>query len=271
MSPRKATGSFELEPRIFIPTYGRVNKQTTLAELRHAGFKGDSVTLVVGKSDGDLDAYRASAREWDVRLLVTKAHGICETRQAIMDHVKHGKLLMMDDDLVIRKRTKDGKSFKRCTPAQLRQMVKRLWGWLDESAHLGLNSEFMAQAAPRGEGRFRGYHDVLGYNLSLFPKPRPKFRCEVLEDADMNLQLATAGLLPRICTEFTKQTVRYVKGGCSTWRTANVEERAIRHFVELWPEYATIKENPNTISKLRVQVAWARVKKVADAAQAGRR
>lgn len=235
--------------KIYIPTRGRPDRQRTAVTLSAAGIP---FTLVCSDNDPRLGEYA----ELGYPMLRCKARNIHEKRQFIIDHHKHGKLVMMDDDLRFYTRRQDG-GFDAATSGGMTRILKRLEKALDSHAHAGLCDKFMSHNRPRGHGTHGRYNQVLAYNLDAWPhRHRPTFRLAINEEHDMHLQLATRGLAPWIDYEMSKDAPYYAAGGCSVWRTPEVEADAMRAFQMLWPHLVTVVDSPSSISGKAIRVKW---------------
>lgn len=235
--------------KIFIPSRGRPDRQPIAEALSAANIP---FTLVLTKGDPCIPEYAGLGYPYRI----VKARNMFEKRNAALKGVT-GKVLMFDDDVRIYARTNCG-LFYKATSKDLRRMVKRIDKALNKHAHAGLCDKFMSQTRPRGHGTFGRYNQVLAYNLDLWPKgrKRPKFRLWVNSEHDVHLQLAQQGFAPWIDYEFTKDAPYYAKGGCSTYRTPEVERDAMHKFASLWPDLVTVVDHKTNISGKAIRVKW---------------
>lgn len=238
--------------RIVIPSTGRCAVQPTLEALPETAVAELHVHL------DEIDRY---ARRWGHAASVVglRYHGIREKRQHVLDTGGDGKLVMMDDDLRFRARRADGR-FERATAADVEAMLAAIEKALDERAHVGIADEFMCQHNPVGAVEGRRYNQVLGYNFGLVEGARPKFRFEVNEEHDMHLQLLRLGHVPLVLTDWTKSSRYQAAGGCSTWRTAELERSEFHRFALEWSGVVSVVPNKNSISGLATRVNWRRAR-----------
>lgn len=238
--------------RIYIPSRGRPDRTITADALANAKIR---FTIVCSKIDDTVPQY---IKRWGKEnILVVNSKNICEKRQKIVEHARLcriGKICMMDDDLRFYARLSTG-TFRTAAPVDLHDMVAALSKALDEVAHAGLVDKFMSQHSPRGHVSHGRYNQVLAYNLKKWPK-NVRFRLPVNQEHDVHLQLSTQGLPPRILTEFSKDAPYYAKGGCSFYRTPEVEERGHRMLAENFPEYVKVVPHKKSISGLAIRVKW---------------
>lgn len=233
--------------RIFIPTAGRPDRQITSDALCEAGIDH----YVVGDLD-DLPPLREHRG-----FLRYEMRGIRGKRQYIFDFArgeKFDKILMLDDDLVFRKRNDEGK-FLRAEPGELPDLINTLADLLEDHAHVGILDEFMSHTQPRVAKYHGRYNQVLGYNLRLFPDIWPSFRIEINEEHDFHLQLGAAGLAPAISCEWTKSSKPYSAGGCAVWRTPEVEREGHEALARNFPDLVTVVP-AKSLSGWGIRVKW---------------
>jgi hypothetical protein len=215
---------------IYIPTAGRSQQKT--AELLDES--GLDYTLVLTKGDNH------PASTPNANILEARAErGIRAIRQFILEWAE-GKFVMLDDDLRFYSRKSDG-SFKKATPKSIRKMFEELDATLDIFAHAGITEKYMSQTRPRDRIYNARYYHILAYNKKLFPEPTPRFRCEVGEDHDMNLQLLLAGCDNCVLTEWANDDVSHAPGGCSLWRNHKIERQEAVHLGRLFPDIVKMK------------------------------
>ena len=235
--------------RIYVPTSGRPDRQITSNLLCAAGVEH----YVVSEESDNLrsEGYR--------RILTYSGDpGIRAKRDFIWGLaalVGESKVLMLDDDLRFRRRDASGK-FPQAGVSDIPELIETIGERLDHNAHVGIADEFMSQHLPRGWKYSGRYNQVLGYNLSLFPKVWPEWRVEINEEHDVSLQLQAAGLPPAISCEWTKSSKHYAAGGCSAWRTPEVELSAHRAFASLWPGLVSVVPHKGSPSGYGIRVNW---------------
>lgn len=240
--------------RIFIPSFGRPDRQKTAAALAEAGVPFEIIHSERDKTIGQYPREYKSTILVGPRLLVEK-------RDMLFQMAK-GKIVMMDDDLTFFSRKRDG-SFTKATPAGIRKMVKEIESRLDLYAHVGLVDKFMAQSQPRRVRIGGRYNQVLAYNLQTIRKQAkkrrkevPSFRMALNQEHDMHLQLLALGLPPAVLCEYSKDAKYYAEGGLSNYRTAKTERDAFRALAKKWPKYVTLVETKNSISGMAARFDW---------------
>lgn len=234
--------------KIYIPTRERGKRQITSGVLSEA-FRNHTIVETNGDNIGQGKYHN---------VISIAPMGIRATRQYILDdafRMKHGKIMVMDDDLTFRRRKPDG-SFTKATTNDVRDLLAQVEEHLNQYAHVSMCDEFMCQHQPRGIKTHGRYNSFVAFNLTMFPTPRPSYRIEINEDHDMNLQLQAAGLPPAIMCEWTRSTKPYAAGGCNTWRTAEVELRGHLELAMLWPDLVKVMPVKNGMSGHAIRVKW---------------
>jgi hypothetical protein len=236
--------------KIYIPTRDRVEGKTAYA-LKEAGIE-HFVVAPTGEQRSD------------DKLLWCPFHGIRATRNYIMDYHQENfpddpKLVMLDDDMVFWARTEDGKRFLKCESSMLPELMAHLDDMLNSYAHGGIVEKFMSQAQPRHYRENGRYTHLNAYNLSLFQCKDHEDKCrmeaEVGEEQDLNIHLLTMGRPSFQLTEWTWTDKQYAPGGCSAWRTDEVEIAA-GHFLEKkYPGIVKLMQPEG--KKPRVRISWS--------------
>ena len=228
---------------IVIPSMGRADKQESLKHLVAAGL-GPKIKLVV--PDGETTHYVQHMHD-GVELWTTPPNikGIADTRQWILDNIgTDDACIMVDDDLTFAKRRKDEPTkLEDMTPAELQHAFFQLEDvLLTECPHAGF-------ACREGANRVtdpRIYNTrilrVLGYNRHTLKINNIAFgRVQVMEDFDVALRLLRTGL-PNVVLNLIahNQKGSGLAGGCSTYRTPQVQAQAAHALAALHPGYVKV-------------------------------
>lgn len=227
---------------IVIPTYGRARRQVTFNNLPEQ--LRSKVVMVVQQRDWDLNneiysKYRG--RTWILPKEITTIH---QTRKWVFDeHLKIKEpFLFMDDDLVFSARRKD-------EPTKFRAMCgydfDLMLGELEEL----LNTNPMAGVSHR-EGANRNIQPVLPYgrcmrvwgvNPELMPECVVWGRIPLMEDFDIILQLLRRGIPNPILNQWVhNQGGSDVSGGCSIYRTPELQADCAHKLAELHPGFVKV-------------------------------
>lgn len=237
-----------MELKIYIPTYRRVYKQTTLNRLPEDIQK--KVFLVVPPDEVE----QHKANKVKATVLAAKVKGIGEKRNWIMAHAKKNgfkRIVMLDDDLTLQKRRDDMK-ITNLEGKEFHEAFKWMDDTLKKYAHATFGMRFLgyADTAEVKEGARAVY--VLGYNVKQFFEAKADFTKGLpnppnMEDFHVTLHLLTRGypnLLSLVyrCSPYGSN----LAGGCSVDRNAEDLARSAKRLTELYPG----------LVKLRAKKGW---------------
>lgn len=250
--------------QIYIPTLRRNETQITLRSLPQEWHA--NTTLVVDKDDGVVIPGKPKA----VKILVCPDRGIGKVRQFIVDShdvKKYGPaVLMLDDDLrFFIRRLDDRTKFLKATETDIGDCFALLASEMGGFAHGGIVAR---------EGGNRVKNDVvhntrllraLAYDVSILRKVGARFdRLPVMEDFDVSLQLLRAGY-PSIglAAWVQDQTKSNAPGGCSTYRTLDVQAEGARGLAKLHAPFVTVLEKTTKTAwggatRTDVRVSWGK-------------
>jgi hypothetical protein len=230
-----------------IPSMGRAHRQESLKQLRAAGL---FVTVVVPMAE--LADYLHHTEDPWVRVVGTPAtiKGIADTRQWILENVGvDDAIIMVDDDMVFSKRrTDEPTKLTDISSDELYKAFQQLEYALKTHAHAGF-------ACREGANRVTSSHiyntrilRVLGYNRAVLRQHNIAFgRVQVMEDFDVALRLLRAGLHNVILNHVAhNQKGSGAAGGCSTYRTPQVQAAAAYALAALHPGYVKVVQKTTT-------------------------
>lgn len=259
--------------RIYIPTRGRVTKQKTIERFGRGLCQEFRVTIVCPPDE--VKAHDVTKVMYGVDALPCKAEGIAATRQWILEHArKSGEtvVLMLDDDLPTwRQRTNEENSrgetpYRKATVDEIQAGLRAFDRVMQEYAHGSIGHALFCQTQPPIRYNTRMLR-ALAYNVKLLPKDI-KFRLQVMEDFDIALQLFTRGFDSVTYNGIVQdQHQNNSEGGCSTYRTNEVQAAAAHKLAELWPDYVTVvtrapkREWIGMGARTDVRVNWSRAVK----------
>lgn len=226
--------------RIFIPTVGRATpeQQSTLAELRKWGVPA---TLLVDYGDYDKHAHLHD----DIVELPPGVKGTGHIRDHIVRELSDGEYVcMLDDDLTFFvRRTDDPTKFREGTPEEFRSMLKAVEINLVRFPHVGVACR---EGGQRITDKFI-YNTrilrLLAYDPKVLIKEDIWFsgqdlseRFYTIEDFHVALCLLRRGYPNLILNSWChNQRGSNLTGGCSTYRTPEVQAAAARKLAELHP------------------------------------
>lgn len=244
--------------KIFIPSSNRWDKSTTYDNLPR-GLQRE-VSLVVPENQWRIYTESGLPAVATPRNVV----GIGPTRQWICD-AYGGKLLMLDDDLVFAtRRSDDPTKFRDSTEEE----VMDLLGEIEDTLNNGI---VHGAVAPR-EGGNRVTDDVLYnvrclralfYNADILKQHDIKFTdMEVMEDFHVALSLLRLGYPSLTINRMVQnQNGSNLPGGCSDYRTMEMQERSAYALKERHPDFVTVVQKTTKTAwggttRTDVRIAW---------------
>lgn len=253
--------------RIFIPTLNRgPERQYTLRELGPKLIKKYNATLVCPPSEVKL--LQGNPNILGAQVRGCSAKGIASTRQSILECSDDPHVLMLDDDLSSwswREEFEDGRlTYKKATEAQRAAGLAEVAKLIKRYGHGSIGHRLFANARSALDFNTRQLR-ALAYDRDLLKREKVKFRVPVMEDFDVQLQLLKRG---HECFQYNQlvqeQRGSNEAGGCSTYRTEEVQRKAAEQLAKLHPDCVTVvvKEQKGNGSmwgtRTDVKVNWRR-------------
>jgi len=230
---------------ILIPTLGRANRQTTLNNLPPKWQQ--KVQLVVQEKD-----YLENERQYrsypaSIRVLPSHITTIAETRQHLLydEHHLHNKILMLDDDMVFSARRADEPTkFQPMLDSEFDLMFWEVSMLLGSYVHAGISHREGANRNTDQTVFCSRMMRALAYNREWVKDAGVSFgRVPVMEDFDVTLQLLRKGRKNAIANDWVhNQGGSDTSGGCSTFRTKEVQTTAAHKLAELHPGFVKVVE-----------------------------
>ena len=236
--------------RIYIPTYKRgPEKQYTIRELGPELVKKYKATLVCAPSEAKLLTGHPALH--GARVLPCKVQGhIGRVRQFIVDNIEDDMhILVMDDDLSswsYRIQQQDGKgnevglSYKKATPTQRAAGFADVAKLLKRYGHGSIGHRLFANARDPLEFNTRQLR-ALAYDVNVLQAEGIKFRMDLMEDLDVQLQLLKRGHEGfQINTLVQEQYGSNTTGGCSVYRSDERQTAAAHKLKQHHPDCVTV-------------------------------
>lgn len=225
---------------LYIMTRGRVGKQYTLSRLPEKW--KDKTWLVVPKEEHEKhDAWTVPVPDF-----VTN---YSQKFQWILDDFpggsfppdKNEKAVILDDDLVFSKR--EGKSLKTITdPEELGSLFDQMEELLEVYPLVGVHPRQMGQDAPAPFVQNGRIICMQGINRRLIGKVKVD-QFPILADVVLNLTLLARGRGNAIITTFFQDHGPcQAPGGCSIYRTSEMQHLAVSYLAERFPGYVKVVE-----------------------------
>ena len=251
---------------IVIPTLGRPHKQTTYDSMPHP--HKSRVKLVVQPQEAE--AYM-DAGYLNLIVLPANIKGIADTRHWLLHEateLQDDVLCMLDDDMRFFKRREDDRT--KFEPGGL---TPEQWGAMLRELEAQTGSKFPHVGVSHREGANRNTEDYVMVSRQLrvhcYHKPTLKKECiafgriPVMEDFDTTLQLLRLGYPNLLLNNYVHdQGGSDVEGGCSTFRTPEVQAEAAEKLAKLHPGFVKVRTIPPkgawTYTRKDVTVYWKR-------------
>jgi len=185
--------------------------------------------------------------------------GIGPTRQWVIDNCSD-KVVMLDNDLTFAVRRGDNPAkFVPATDKDVEDMFNTIWGLLDKYAHVGVAGR---EGGNRVISRF--IHTtrmirILAYDARVLRKAKVRFDAlEVMEDFHTTLRLLRLGFDNILLNHIVhNQYGSNTAGGCSQYRTPEMQELAANLLKEHHPDFVKVV-------KKQTKVAWGGMRERSD-------
>tara|TARA_B100000424_G_scaffold103811_1_gene78190 strand:+ start:3796 stop:4602 length:807 start_codon:yes stop_codon:yes gene_type:complete len=229
--------------RIYIPSYGRPNKQITWNNLSDKW--KEKTTIVVDESE-----YNEYSSLYPSVLSLPKGmKGIAPIREWIVKQATEEKISMLDDDLnfvYTRREDEDGQTNRKCNDDDMEKMFELMSTWLDEVVFCGLDATW---SHPQFGIDYKFCGRVCSnvfYNTKTLPKDLEWTDLEVSEDYNIGLQLLTRGLPNYVSTRYRVSPVdNFSEGGCNaTTRTLEVHNDCWIKLQKKFPNFVKVYTKP---------------------------
>lgn len=248
--------------QIFIPTYGRSEKQVTYDFLPEQ-LRRDVILVVQHREKHLYKQYPPR----NLLVLPNSIQTVSPTRQYIMKWAhKKGikKLVMLDDDMRFdTRRIDDPTKFLVSQPKEVLKLFDVLENALDEYAHAGVLAREGGNRITETYVYATRMTRVLAYRVDTFMKEKIKFdRLPLQEDFDVTLQLLRKGYANVVlCNWVHGQGQSGAAGGCSHFRTDELHDANAKKLAALHPEFVKVvtKETKGAWGgrvRLDVHVQW---------------
>jgi len=230
---------------IYIPSCGRPTNQLTYRTLNHEGITKhfDLIIVCPEKEEKQYDFYNEN-----IDILSPDVQGIGPTRQWIMEHsrkIGYEHIIMCDDDhrWCVRK-DPSAWNMREATKYDISLAFLRLQQILDSGIKLaGITARGGSNRYyPATEKYHTRQNNLHAINVKTFFDIGARYdRIPLMEDFDVILTFLRAGHKNCLITDFAwDQKGSNQKGGCSGYRTAELQETAALGLKELHPDYVRL-------------------------------
>lgn len=249
---------------VYIPTRERhgLAKQITLRELKALL---PSIKPIIVCPVGEVQWHRGYGE--DIEILGCPYSGIGPTRQWILENSKTRGVLMLDDDLYFSQRS----PVEQVTPLVQSTDLTPLMQWISDQldagfVHGGISARQGNQHIPHAWTDCIRVNNAHFFDAEVYRELGIRFdRIPVMEDFDVTLQLLTKGYPNRVAYHYCwSQRGSGLSGGCSSYRTPDVQAQAAGQLYTFWPNFVEIVEK-TAISggsvfagrpRIDVNIAW---------------
>ena len=245
--------------KLYIPTYKRPDTQKTWGNL--PDFVKEFTYLVCGEEEREI--HESAGRQ--VWVHPEGFHRIAPKRQWIVENTSDQKIVMVDDDLSFRCREDGSYKLRPMQDDDFRAMFDSLEEELDNYAAVGVSSQ---------AGNNRSFPATILSPARMFTmyalradtllKENIRFDdIPVMEDFHVALSLLRKGYPNAIVQSWCwSQSKSNAKGGCSEFRSSEVQTQAAIRLSELHAPFVTVVEKESKswagdlATRTDVRVAW---------------
>lgn len=248
-----------MEYTVYIPTRGRTGESTqiTLRDLKQYS----SIKPWIVCPEQELRAHRF----YHDQVLVSPIEGIAEKRQWILENCPTQGAIMLDDDLYFSYRPEPA------TPRPLERVrdLDPMFQWMSNQ----LDAGFMHGGISARQGNQNVEREFLDctrcmnvhyFDVQQYRRLGIRFdMLRVMEDFYVTLSLLTLGFPNRVGYQWCwNQRGGGTRGGCSLYRTAELQAESANKLAEFFPGYVKVVEKESQsqsgvmAKRVDVNVAW---------------
>ena len=251
--------------KIYIPTRGRIGTQTTWQSIGDWGRKNACLVCPESEVSYHLKYGRNVLSRGELK-------GINKVRDFIMGHAIENdieKVIMLDDDLIFGRRAHaDAPNLRKTTQEEMEELWQRMFHLLDTYTHVGLSPRQMND---------KHYPAITKYGMRMNAvhgiRPREVTQHDInysdvdlMEDYYVTLSLFAKGEPNAIIVDWTwdQRGGSGQSGGCSNYRTPDLQEKASHRLAELFPDFVKVVEKETKTGwegmkrRIDVRVQWLR-------------
>ena len=242
---------------IFIPTRGRINTQNTWDAI---GPEAREVARLVCPTE------EVKHHEWLDRRVLDRGDvkGINNARQFIIDHAVeegHDKIIILDDDLKFNRReSAEHSRFRKTRQPEMLELWEKMEGLLDGYHHVGLSPRQMNDKHwPHTVQYGMRQNAVHGITPRILHKHNIRYdSMQLMEDYYVTLKLFLKGIGNAVIVDWTwdQRGASGAKGGCSTYRNAELQEQQARKLSEEFPDHVKLVEKTTKTGWEGMKTRW---------------
>ena len=250
---------------IYIPTRGRISTQTTWHSIGDWARANACLVCPEDEMSYHVKYGRNCLSRGDIK-------GINNVRSFIMQHAVDNqieKIIMLDDDLIFgRRASNDAPNLRKTTQEEMEQLWQRMFHLLDRYVHVGLSPRQMNgkhfPAVTKYGMRMNAVHGIRPMGVAQY---NIKYNdVELMEDYFVTLSLFANGEPSATIVDWTwdQRGGSGQSGGCSNYRTPELQEKASFKLAELFPDFVKVVEKETKTGwegmkkRYDVRVQWQR-------------
>ena len=223
---------------IFIPTRGRLNKQTTWESIGPEARESAVLVCPQEEVQAHINNGRYCLNRGEIK-------GINNVRQFIVDHAveqEYDKIIILDDDLIFGRRAHDdAPNLRKTEQGEMHELWERMEWLLNNFTHVGLSPRQMNDKHYPNRVKYgmrqNAVHAIRPHVLQQLGIRYDAM--ELMEDYYVTLSLFQKGHGNAVIVDWTwdQRGASGAAGGCSTYRNAELQERASRALEQAFPLY----------------------------------
>lgn len=227
---------------VVIPSKGRASDQITIDSIPAEMIPCCSILV----DEDELLDYEIEVDNFNIIGLPEDVKGIGKVRQWAVENCPTEYLFLLDDDMVFFKRMEGSTKLEKSSPEDILAMFEQLVDWMsfDEIPVVGVSAR---QGNNHNENDYQdctrqmNFH---GIDVNRFKELGLRFDGQdVMEDFFMTLTLLTQGIKNRVAYNYCwNQKGSGAEGGCSSYRTWEMQKRCAEELAEAFPEFVTVVE-----------------------------
>jgi hypothetical protein len=225
--------------KLFIPTYRRVEKQRTWDSLPN---EVREFTYLVCPED-EVEDHISKGR--NVLSIPEGVKGIAQTRQWIIENSDDDQVMMADDDQSFKRRIEGDYKLRDMGVLDYVQMFDKVIELLDEYNAVGISSQAgNNRTFPKSVVSPGRMYNMYAFNRNVLIENNIRFdKMVVMEDFHVTLSLLKLGMPNAILQDWCWSSPgSNAKGGCSTYRTAEVQREGALRLAELHAPFVKVVE-----------------------------
>jgi len=251
---------------ILIHTSGRADMALQHTARSIPPFFKSQTYLVVQSQEAK--QYRPIAVELQLGILVLPARikQLSPTRQYLVErfaNTREPKIILIDDDLTFAVRPKYSINYVAASHNSVADMFHWLYHQLEKYTHAGIAAREGANRIVTNYTNNTRMMRVLAYDTRQVMKVKARFdRVPIKQDFDMTLQLLRAGHANIVSYQWChNQRGSGAAGGCSVYRTEEMQRLVSEHLAELHPGFVKVVQKETKTAwgggvRTDVQMQW---------------